>query len=136
MDLSRHTSLAGLAEAITSIQAAAARLRLEVFVVGAQARDLWLAFGAGVDTGRKTNDVDFAVACADWDAFETVVGELAAGGIERVDPRVAHRFRHPNGTLVDVIPFGGVERADRTLAWPPDGDQVMTLLASPRSQRA
>ncbi len=41
---------------------------------------------------------------------------------------VAHRFRHPNGTLVDVIPFGGVERADRTLAWPPDGDQVMTLL--------
>ncbi len=79
MDLSRHTSLAGLAEAITSIQAAAARLRLEVFVVGAQARDLWLAFGAGVETGRKTNDVDFAVRLRRLGRFRDGGGRTGCG---------------------------------------------------------
>jgi predicted nucleotidyltransferase len=127
MDLSRHTSLAGLAEAIGAVQEAARRLGLEVCVVGALARDLWLAFGAGIDTGRMTHDADFAAACIDWDTFDALAAELAGGGVER-DPRIAHRFHHPNGTLVDIIPFGGVERADRTLAWPPDGNPIMNLL--------
>ena len=28
---------------------------------------------------------------------------------------------------VDIIPFGGVERRDRNIAWPPEGDEVMNV---------
>lgn len=128
MDLSAHTSLAGLAEAVGVVHDAASRLGLALYVAGAFARDLWLAFGSGVDTGRKTEDVDFAVQCADWSAFDRLARELAARRVVRPNPRILQRFRHPNGTEIDLIPFGGIEAPDRTLVWPPDGDRVMNLL--------
>lgn len=35
-----------------------------------------------------------------------------------------HRLRHASGQPLDIVPFGGVERSDRTLAWPPDQSEV------------
>jgi predicted nucleotidyltransferase len=32
--------------------------------------------------------------------------------------------KHQSGLPVDIVPFGGVERPDRTIAWPPDGSIV------------
>ena len=40
MDLSAHTSLAGLAEAIAAVQAAASRVGCDIYVTGGLARDL------------------------------------------------------------------------------------------------
>jgi predicted nucleotidyltransferase len=127
MDLSEHTSLAGLADAISAVLEVAARLDCEVYVAGALARDLWLEFGHGIDTGRETRDVDFGVECADWPTFEEIAAGLEELGIEHSRTR-KERFTHGNGTIVDLIPFGGVERADRTIAWPPAGDRVMSLV--------
>jgi predicted nucleotidyltransferase len=79
MDLSGNTSLAGLAEAIAAVQEAAAVTSVETYVAGALARDLWMAFGHGLDTGRRTEDVDFAVECADWPAYEVLGVELGHG---------------------------------------------------------
>jgi predicted nucleotidyltransferase len=70
MDLSRHTSLVPLAEAIQEVQRAAAVAGVHIYVAGALARDLWMAFGHGLDTGRRASDVDFAVQCRDWVEFE------------------------------------------------------------------
>ncbi len=127
MDLSRHTSLAGLAEAIKAVEEAASHVGSELYVTGGMARVLWLEFGYGIDTGRTTEDVDFAVECADWPTFEDLAQELELRKLVR-DERVQHRFRHPNGTEIDVLPFGGVENTNRTLAWPPDGNPVMNLV--------
>lgn len=55
MDLSAHTSLAGIAEAVAVVHGAASLMGCEVYVTGALARDLWLEFGHGIDTGRKTH---------------------------------------------------------------------------------
>lgn len=77
---------------------------------------------------RRTEDVDFAVECADWETFHELAREMIAQGIEQIDRRVLHKFRHPNGSEIDVVPFGGVEAPDRTLTWPPDGDRVMNLM--------
>ena len=33
------------------------------------------------------------------------------------------------GTIVDIIPFGKLETAERTIAWPPDADVVMNVAA-------
>ena len=73
MDLSKHTSLAGLAEAIAAVQAAASLIGCDIYVTGGLARDLWLEFGHGIDTGRKTEDVDFGIECADWRTFDKKV---------------------------------------------------------------
>ncbi len=42
--------------------------------------------------------------------------------------RARHKFHHRNGTEFDLLPYGGVERADRTLAWPPGEHQRMNAL--------
>ena len=127
MNLSRHTSLAGLVEAIKVVNEADSQVGSEVYVTGGLARNLWLEFGRGIDSGRRTEDIDFAVECSDWPTFENISRELEARKLIR-DDRVRHRFRHPNGTEVDVLPFGGVEKPNRTLAWPPDGNPVMNLV--------
>ena len=127
MDLSAHTSLVGLGEAIAAVQAAASRIGCDLYVTGGLARDLWLEFGHGIDTGRKTEDVDFGMECPDWQTFDKLARELEMRQLRR-DRRVQHRFRHPNGTEIDVIPFGGIEEPDRTIAWPPDGNPVMSLV--------
>ncbi len=127
MDLSAHISLARLAEAIAAVQAAAAAVGCDIYVMGGLARDLWLEFGHGIDTGRRTEDVDFGMECPDWQTFKRLARELEARQLRR-DRRVQHKFRHPNGIEIDVIPFGGVEERDRTIAWPPDGNPVMSLV--------
>jgi len=127
MDLSAHTSLAGIAEAVAAVQRGAAAAGCDIYVTGGLARDLWLELGHGIDTGRRTEDVDFAMECPDWQTFERLARELEARQLQR-DRKVQHRFRHPNGIEIDVIPFGGVEEPDRTVAWPPDGNPVMSLV--------
>jgi predicted nucleotidyltransferase len=48
---------------------------------------------------------------------------------------VAHRPRHGK-LLVDFVPFGALETADRTLAWPPDGAIVMDVFGFQEALRA
>jgi predicted nucleotidyltransferase len=128
MDLSAHTSLAPLAEAVAAVLRPAAAAGIEVYIAGALARDLWLEFAYGIHTGRRTADVDFAVECADWGAFEGLRTALLAAGELAQSDRVLHKFHHRNGTELDLLPYGGVERADRTLAWPNGGRPGMNAL--------
>jgi hypothetical protein len=66
------------------------------------------------DTGRQTEDVDFAVMVPDWDAFAKLRTALITGddSVERPGP-ATHRLRHKSGMPLNVVPFGGIERADR-----------------------
>ncbi len=128
MELSSVIELAPLAEVVGEVSHAAARAGVPILVAGAFARDLWLWYVHHISTGRATEDVDFAVQCEDWRQFEAVSIEMVGAGLSLEDPRVQHRFRHPNGTRIDLVPFGGIERHDRTIAWPPDQGQVMNLL--------
>jgi predicted nucleotidyltransferase len=135
MDLSANTSLTGLAKAVATVQVATALSGSEVFITGAFARDLWLEFGHGLDTGRITQDVDFGITCASWQAFDRIAQELESQGLQR-DPNRQHRFRHRNGTEIDLLPFGGIEGAGRTIAWPPNGNTVMNLVGFKEASRA
>lgn len=93
---------------------------VDVMLVGATARDVAPA-AEGHDLAlRATNDVDIAVAVADAAAFDRLVA-----GLDAVSPDIAHRFLI-QGVEVDVVPFGGIERADRTIIWP-DGTTMNTL---------
>jgi predicted nucleotidyltransferase len=126
IDLSECAELRWLACVVADI--AAADLQREPFLVGALARDVLLKHAHGIDTGRATEDADFAIAIADWDDFRQVKDRLLAGGAFRASGRSIHRLEHAAIPWVDLVPFGDLERQDRTIAWPPEGEPVMSVL--------
>ena len=125
LDFSKKTELASLATVVRDLHAVAQPMVVDYFLMGATARDLLLRHGHNIDTGRQTEDVDFAVMVPDWDAFAKLRAALIKGAnfVERPGP-ATHRLRHKSGMPLDVVPFGGIERADRTIAWPPDQSTV------------
>ncbi|MBK7472744.1 MAG: nucleotidyl transferase AbiEii/AbiGii toxin family protein [Betaproteobacteria bacterium] len=108
-------------------------LGLPYFVAGAMARDILLTNVFGIDTGRATRDVDFAVAVEDWDQFEIVKEKLTASGQFTPAEKAAHRLYYrahggETGYPVDILPFRGVERPSHVIAWPPDMQVIMNVV--------
>ena len=101
------------------------QLAIPYIVIGATARDLVLHYGYGTGVERATQDVDFAIELPDWAAFDALKEKLAAAGFELT--REQHRLKH-EGSVVDIVPFGGVEDEGAFIAWPPKGDVVMSAL--------
>jgi predicted nucleotidyltransferase len=95
-------------------------------VAGAMARDLLLSHAHGVRIARLTRDVDIAIAVPTWKAFETIRTALIGSGRFAPLP-VVHKLRYDGGLSLDLIPFGGLEDDDRTIAWPPDRAIVMNV---------
>jgi predicted nucleotidyltransferase len=125
LDLSHRQDLVWLAQLVADVKSAAPNLR--PLVVGALARDLWLHYGHGIEIKRVTEDVDFALA-VDWQGFAATRDALVATGLFETLRNTAHKLRHRKFGWIDLIPFGAVERADGTIAWPPSGDEVMEVL--------
>lgn len=125
LDLSKQTELRWLSGLVRLVGAAADDLPF--FITGATARDLILQYGYGIDAARKTHDVDFAFMVETWPAFEALCSRLLATGKFAAAPGNAHRLQFDTGMVVDLVPFGAIERPDRTIAWPPSGAVVMSV---------
>lgn len=98
------------------------------FLVGATARDVLLKHVFGIDTGRATRDVDFAIALESWEAFERIRQALIADGhFSQLPGTAIQRFYDDKHYPVDLIPFGAIEGATGDIAWPPRGDIVMNV---------
>ena len=125
LDFSQKADLLPLAQVVGALQRVAQPMAVDFFLMGAAARDVMLRHGHNIEPGRQTRDVDFAVMVPDWASFETLRVALIKGGdfLERPGP-ATHRLRHQSGLPLDIVPFGGIERADRTIAWPPDQSTV------------
>ena len=115
------------------IDTLARELKLQYFLAGAMARDIVLTNVFGIDIGRATRDVDFAVAVADWKQFELVKRKLLETGrfnaSDKAEQRVYYRARgNISGFPVDIIPFGGVEAPPQSIAWPPEKKIIMNVV--------
>lgn len=119
-DLSDRVDVDHLRAPLAAFDAVTRELGVEFLVVGAAARDLVVLFGHGLAVHRATLDVDVAVAVSNWDAYERV-----RSSFEHCRGDAVHRSRIA-GVPVDIVPFGGVERPDRTIVWPPDDGSVMS----------
>ena len=126
LNLPNKQDLIFLAELVADLRAVAPDV--SVLLVGAVARDLLLFHAHGIRTGRATVDVDLALAVADWNDFERLRQSLLASGSFSPVPKVAYKLLHRRRMEVDLIPFGGVELADGTIGWPPEGHTVMSVL--------
>lgn len=123
LDLSQRSELRLLAAVVRAVRRAADAAPF--FLAGAYARDVLLFYGHGIDTGRQTADVDLAVALESWQRYEALrTALIGSGEFEAIAPSL-HKLRYRQSLEVDFVPFGGVERPDRTIVWPPDGSFVM-----------
>lgn len=117
---------------IGEIQQAAGKLGVPVFMVGAVARIILLEHIHGLSAGRATTDVDFAFALDDWEQFHALKALLLGNPGFNASKDVTHRlYFHAPGLehsyKVDLIPFGGVETSQNTIAWPPDTAIMMNV---------
>lgn len=127
------------AKAIGAVQRAAGGLDIALLIVGAFARDLHLRYGYDLAPLRQTEDIDIALAVPTWEAFSALRERLVKDfGFAEV-PGIHHQLRYRQQDFklpIDIVPFGGLERADRTIAWPPSGDEVMDVFGFREAQAA
>jgi predicted nucleotidyltransferase len=123
LDLSERAALEPLARLLSAAREVAGDTPL--LLVGAAARDVLLVHAHGVELLRATEDTDLALAVPDWGTFLRLRGALIASGRFREDGP-AHRLWFGD-QRVDLIPFGGVERRDRSIAWPTEGAEVLDV---------
>src|ERR1700680_849973 len=67
-------------------------------------------------------EVDVGIAVHDWDDFKMLKSALVEEDGFELHPRMVQRLMYPPtpSVVIDLIPFGGVENSDRTIAWPPE----------------
>jgi predicted nucleotidyltransferase len=97
-------------------------------LVGAGARLLIFDWKYNFRSEHTTTDWDIGVQIGSWVAFERLQKALTGGEKPKFtqDP-VAHRFNHITGVPIDIIPFGGLERADGAIVWPQDERKMVVL---------
>jgi predicted nucleotidyltransferase len=119
-----------LLDILRRIDVATRALGIDYFIVGALARDLILLHVYGKDTGRATRDVDIGIAINDWQKLAQLRANLVESGHFVAQAKVAHRLYYLSpasglGIPLDLLPFGALEGANATIAWPPDWAIVM-----------
>ena len=125
-DLSQKTELRLLSALVKQIDTAVART--PYLLAGAMARDLLLVYAHGIPNKRATTDVDLAFLVESWKEFEALRQRLLAkDDFAEVPSKGIHKLRFRRELEVDILPFGGVENPDRTIALPPDNAFVMTM---------
>ena len=102
-----------------------AEIGQDFFVIGATARDILIRQLVGISSGRKTRDLDLAIAIPNWDAFEEVKQTLLAHGFQK-DKQMYQRF-YDGDYEIDIVPYGDIEREDGYIYWPPEEDIAMSV---------
>lgn len=83
------------------------RRKVPCYLIGAAAKDLQ-ALRSGIRPVRYTNDIDFAIMVPDHPAYRDIMQDLMEQGFHAT--RQPYRVIHTaTDTVVDVLPFGGIE---------------------------
>lgn len=117
------------AETLKALAECFAELGLEVYLVGAAARDVALRLLDVDDVPRRTLDLDVAVALKDWRQYERLTQQLLNRQFVKAKEKQRFYFQNEPGSYgyeVDIVPFGDVA-LNEEVAWPPDGSPVMSV---------
>ena len=98
---------------------------MSLLLIGAAARDLLLVHAHGILPERATEDTDVALAVGSWSDFQRLREAFLGSGEFTADGPL-HRLWRKDQRL-DIVPFGGVERSDRSIEWPTEGGEVMNV---------
>jgi len=99
----------------------------EFYVIGATARDIIFSGIHNQVPIRTTDDLDIAIAIPDWSIFDEIVE-----GLCKIDRFVKSKEQKQrilfNGVFkLDIVPFGGIAKADGNIYWPPEESFAMSV---------
>lgn len=112
---------------LNAVSKAAEATDVHWMVTGAWGRVLLLEAVYGLPVGRATEDVDFAVMVESWPHYDRLVAAICRDPEFSQDPKQVQRIRYRAESYLDLVPFGGVESDTQQIAWPPQGDFVMSV---------
>ena len=104
------------AAVFAALERASKQFGVEFCLIGAQARDVWTAHLNAAK--RTTRDIDFTVWLNDQEAWEKLSAYLIAEECFERAAKQPCRFYH-QGAIVDIIPFGGIEKDGEVVLHPP-----------------
>ncbi len=110
------------------------KLEIKFFVIGATARDIIMELH-GEKSGRRTQDIDIAIAVDKWEEFKTIESEILQLADFDKDPKQQQRFLYLNDFQLDIVPYGGITTAEDKIFWPPDQSFAMTVLGFEEAER-
>lgn len=105
------------------------KLGLDLYVVGATARDLMMKMLDEAPSKRKTRDLDVAIALSDWSQFDNLSKELLENHFlkEKAKQKFSYKGeQNRNDYEVDIVPFGDIAE-DEVIQWPPDSTPEMSV---------
>lgn len=119
-----------LYETLGALQKSLEQLDLQLYVVGACARDIAMKVLNVPASARRTIDIDVAIALDNWDMFDKVSDLLRQNNFKK-DPYAKQKFYYKgedgtNDYEVDVVPFGPLAN-NEVIGWPPEGNPEMSV---------
>ena len=100
------------------------RMGREFYVIGATARDIIIRQLIDTTSGRRTKDLDIAIAIPDWSVFDEIKEVLVADGFKK-STDMRQRFYYGEYEL-DIVPYG-VAKDDDNIYWPPEEEIAMSV---------
>jgi len=110
------------------------KLEIKFFVIGATARDIIMELH-GEKSGRRTQDIDIAIAVDKWSAFSTIEKEITSLPDFKKDPKQQQRFLYLNDFQLDIVPYGRITTAEDKIFLPPDQSFAMTVLGFEEAEK-
>jgi predicted nucleotidyltransferase len=115
-------------QALQDLQSIASSLGVPIMIIGAGARLLILDWKHDLVSTRTTKDWDLGVKVNSWEEFHRLRQTLLEGVAPSFTPsKLLQRLIHVSGVPVDLVPFGGLARADGTIVWPDDQTEMTVL---------
>ena len=119
-----------LYETLAALQKSLEQLNLQMYVVGACARDIAMIVLNVPASARRTIDIDVAIALDNWEMFDKV-SELLQQNYFKKAPYAKQKFYYKgedgtNDYEVDVVPFGPLAN-NEVIGWPPEGNPEMSV---------
>jgi predicted nucleotidyltransferase len=105
---------------------------MKAFVIGAAARDLIFEYVYDARIQRATEDLDFGVAVETWADYDSLKTQLIGSKKFKKDPQQEQRIlwteKVEQEIPIDLVPYGGLETGESTIAFPPSEDFTMSTL--------
>lgn len=102
-------------------------LKVKFFVIGATARDIMMEVHQK-QSGRRTQDLDIAIAIEDWKKFEEIKKSILQLEHFEEDVRHIQKLRYQKYFEVDLVPYGAIAQDKNKIFWPPDQSIAMSVL--------
>lgn len=110
------------------------KLEIKFFVIGATARDIIMELH-GEKSGRRTQDIDIAIAVDKWEQFENIEKEITQLLNFQKDTKQQQQFLYLSYFRIDIVPYGGITNAEDKIFWPPDQSFAMSVLGFEEAEK-